>query len=105
MAYKPDPNEIGAGWKKVSQNGNKYISVSFDLDRYMEASGGLTSGKANFRFIPRRGEKTKDSQPDFTLFYNQPASASGMRREQQQRAAPDELHSELPELTDDDIPW
>lgn len=91
-----NPNEVGAAWKKESQSGLKYLSVSLNLDKLMEATGGLTNGKVNLALFAKKGEKTKDTQPDYDLVYSPPSSSSGMR--QQRRAA-----EPVSELTDDDI--
>lgn len=78
----PDPNEVGAGWKKQSANGVKYLSLSLDLDKFHEVSGGQSNGRVNFVLFARKGEKTKESQPDYNLIFSAPSKSSAMRREQ-----------------------
>lgn len=100
----PNPNEVGAAWKKTAQSGLKYLSVSLNLDKLMVATGGQIDGKVNLALFAKKGEKAKDSQPDYDLIYSAPSTGRGMRQERQQRqSAPVEPESEWPD--DPEIPF
>jgi hypothetical protein len=66
----PKGNEVGAAWAKTSGNGIKYLSVSLDLDRLMAVTHNQTNGKINLALFKKKGEKTKDTQPDFDLVFS-----------------------------------
>jgi uncharacterized protein (DUF736 family) len=64
----PDPNEVGALWKKSNERG-RYLSVSLDIDKLLELNGGAT-GKVNLVAYPIAGEKANPNAPDLRLkFY------------------------------------
>lgn len=65
----PNQNEVGAAWKKQAASGLTYLSVSLNLDKLMEATGGLTNGKVNLALFAKKN-KSKDSQPDYDLVYS-----------------------------------
>lgn len=123
-------NDVGAGWRKRSKKNVDYISISLDVDRLLELSGGAT-GKLNLVCFLNTSSNPK--APDFQLMYFPPENSRPReaRREPPPRRASfddmfpraeardedawrgrpadddlaDDRPSRRPPMTDDDIPF
>lgn len=92
----PNSKEVGCAWKKTSQSGLKYLSVSLDLDKLLAATGGIVAGKINLALFTKKGEKTNDRQPDLDLVYSAPGKSSAMRQERAEEPVSEWGDEEIP---------